>query len=273
MAARCWRPATRSSITRNDAAPPPAAAARKKGTPHDRFHRHRIPAGRRHLAGHPDPHRSRHHHHHFQPAGQEELHHPRHVRDPGRRLRRRRAGPGRARGRAAGRCGHLQRGQRHRRLPGAKALGAGFARVPLPARHRHLPQARGRGRLRPGRGHRHHHAVPLRSGLCGRQRRVLHALREPRTVPRGGFQPAGAAHVRIPPRGRSPAAGRALHGRGRAGSGPGQPCGAAHRMQHGRPNPGPQARRQAAQLADRDQAPHEGRRPGRRARAHRPRGR
>ncbi len=50
-------------------------------------------------------------------------------------------------------------------------------------RHRDLPEAdRGRG-LRPGRGHRHHDAVPLRPGLCRRQRRFLDALRQPRPVP------------------------------------------------------------------------------------------
>ncbi len=53
----------------------------------------------------------------------------------------------------------------------------GLAGVPLPARHRDLPEADRRGGLRPGRGHRHHDAVPLRPGLRGRQRGLLDALR------------------------------------------------------------------------------------------------
>ncbi|KAI1693219.1 enoyl-CoA hydratase/isomerase domain-containing protein [Ditylenchus destructor] len=131
-----------------------------------------------------------------------------------------------------------------------------------------LPQAARRVGVRSGRGHRHHDAVPLRPGLCRRQRGLLDALREPGPVPRGGFEPAGAADAGLPPRRRGAAAGRTLHGRGRARSGPGQPRGAADRGERHRADPGPQAGGQAAERAGGNQAPAEEGPDARRAGAH-----
>src|SRR3989338_4190359 len=72
------------------------------------------------------------------------------------------------------------------------------------------------------------------------------------------MEPVGAADVGVSPRCGSLAAGRAFHGRGRVGSRPGEPCGAAHRVQWGGAGAGEEAGCQAVVVAHRNQAVDEG---------------